>query len=275
MMNDNTKKIIMTVIPIVIALFSFFVVAKYATSAEFHAKTIAALDEKKTTVMELTAASTAASAAVTLLPGDTATPIAEKLADLSTYFLVVLCAIYIEKYLVTITGYAAFNLIIPIACVLCSINVFVKNDAWKYLAKKLSIFGIAIVLVIPVSVKVSELIEATYESSIEETIETAKQATEGIEGAEKSEGGAAEAEEKDSEQEAGWLSGLFSKVEEGVSDMTAKATEKVENILNDFMDALAVMLVTSCVIPIVVLLFFVWLVKILLGVNINLPKKMI
>lgn len=269
MMNDNTKKIIMTVIPIVIALFSFFVVAKYATSTEFHAKTIAALDEKKTTVMELTAASTAASTAVTLLPGDMATPIAEKLADLSTYFLVVLCAIYIEKYLVTITGYAAFNVIIPIACALCAINVFVKNDAWKYLAKKLILFGMAIVLVIPVSVKVSNLIEATYESSIEVTMENARQATAEMESAEEA------VEPESTTEESGWLSGLFSKVGEGVSDITTKATAKIENVLNDFMDALAVMLVTSCVIPIVVLLFFVWLVKILLGVNINLPKKMV
>ena len=43
---------------------------------------IDALAEKQETVLELTAASTAASAAITLLPGDTATPIAEKLAEI-------------------------------------------------------------------------------------------------------------------------------------------------------------------------------------------------
>ena len=44
--------------------------------------------------------------------------------DLSGYFVVVLCAIFLEKYLVTITGFAAFKVLIPIACVLISANVF-------------------------------------------------------------------------------------------------------------------------------------------------------
>ncbi len=56
---------------------------------------------KKTTALELTAAATAASAAITLIPGDAGTPIADKLADLSSYFLIVVCAIYLEK----ISGY--------------------------------------------------------------------------------------------------------------------------------------------------------------------------
>ena len=63
-------------------------------------------------------ASTAASAAITLLPGDAATPIAEKLADISGYFLLALCAIYLEKYLLTVTAYATFRLLVPAACLL-------------------------------------------------------------------------------------------------------------------------------------------------------------
>ena len=38
-------------------------------------------------------------------------------------------------------------------------------------------------------------------------------------------------------------------------------------VLNRFLEALAVMLVTTCLIPILVLLFFVWLVKLILGVE--------
>ena len=98
-MNNKRKQIIKIVIPLIIALLSVFVFARFTTSTEYHAKTIQSLNEKKTTVMELTAASTAASAAITLIPGDTGTPIAEKLADLSSYFLVVLCALFLEKYL--------------------------------------------------------------------------------------------------------------------------------------------------------------------------------
>lgn len=96
-MTDRAKRTVKAVILIIVALVSIFVLSRFATSTEFHAKSIAALDEKRTTVMELTAASTAASAAITLIPGDAVTPIAEKLADLSSNFLLVICAIWLEN----------------------------------------------------------------------------------------------------------------------------------------------------------------------------------
>lgn len=266
MTEINYKKLAKAVIPLLIALISVFVISKYAASPEFHAKTIQSLDDKKVTVMELAAASTAASAAITLLPGDTATPIADKLADLSSYFLVVICAIYLEKYLVTITGYTAFTIPIPVACIAYSIYVFSKNTTLLVLAKKLAVFGLAIVLIIPASVKVSDMIEATYQSSIEETLDTAKQTTEEIENNTET---APEADKNDE----GFLSGIISGVKDTVSSVTEGITTKVENVLNNFIDALAVMLITTCVIPIVVLLFFIWLVKAVLGINISLPRN--
>lgn len=102
--------VLQIVLPLILALISIFVITGYASSVKTHAGTISSLDEKKSTVMELTAAtSAAASAAITVIPGDVATPIADKLADLSSYFLVVLSAIYLEKFLVTILGIAAFQ----------------------------------------------------------------------------------------------------------------------------------------------------------------------
>lgn len=258
-MRECTRiKILMVVVPLIIALFSVFVVSDIASSTEFHAESIAALDEKQTTVLELTAASTAASAALTLLPGDTATPIADKLADLSSGFLVVLCAIYLEKYLLTLTGFVSFTFLIPISCLLYAANAFLNRDAVRTIAKKLLIFGIAIVLVIPVSVKVSALIENTYQASIEATIDSAKQTTEDVE--ESTEGAAAQ-------DDAGFLEGLISKITEGITNVASGISEKVGGMINSFIEALAVMLVTSCVIPILVILLFVWLVKVTFSVS--------
>ena len=86
MAKIEKRQILMAMVPLIAALLSVFVISKYASSARSDAQTIASLDEKKTTVMELTAASTAASAALTFIPGDGATPIAEKLADLESTF---------------------------------------------------------------------------------------------------------------------------------------------------------------------------------------------
>ncbi|MDD3338275.1 MAG: hypothetical protein PHS82_05385 [Lachnospiraceae bacterium] len=254
MMNMNGKKIAMVVAPLIIALLSIFVVTRFAASPEFHAKTIQSLDDKRTTVMELAAASAATSAAITLIPGDTATPIAEKLADMSSYFLIVICAIYLEKYLLTITGYAAFMFLIPIACALYSANVFLQKDLWKNIIRKLIFFGFAIVLVVPASVKLSDLIEETYNSSIQTTIDQAKDTTDEI---------------KENAEDEGFLEGFWNKITDGVSSIAAK----VENSLNNFIEAIAVMIVTSCLIPILVLFFFIWLVKIVLGLNVELPRK--
>ena len=275
MENEKQKKILFALIPIVIALLSFFVIARFTSSTEFNAKTIQSLDDKKTTVMELAAASTAASAAITLIPGDVGTPIANKLADLSSYFLIVLCAIYLEKYLVTITGYAAFKILVPIACVFFSGYLLWRKEILRVVAQKFLLFGLAVYLVIPASVKVADMIETTYASSIE----TAKQTTDEIE-SETGESGQVddkssnEKSQSDSDSDSkenagGFFSGLFNKVQEGVSTATAN----VENVLNNFIEALAILLVTSCLIPILVLIFFVWLVKMLLGLNIDIPTS--
>lgn len=279
MENEKQKKILFALIPIVIALLSFFVIARFTSSTEFNAKTIQSLDDKKTTVMELAAASTAASAAITLIPGDVGTPIANKLADLSSYFLIVLCAIYLEKYLVTITGYAAFKILVPIACVFFSGYLLWRKEILRVVAQKFLLFGLAVYLVIPASVKVADMIETTYASSIESTIDTAKQTTDEIE-SETGESGQVddkssnEKSQSDSDSDSkenagGFFSGLFNKVQEGVSTATAN----VENVLNNFIEALAILLVTSCLIPILVLIFFVWLVKMLLGLNIDIPTS--
>lgn len=191
------------------------------------------------------------------------------------------------------------------------------------LAQKFLLFGLAVYLVIPASVKVSDMIEATYASSIESTLENAKQTTEEIQ-AETAEGTGEEVEgaqengtaipgqsvgdgqsknagNKDTalenkeenlagkqdgkengknavqeKKDGGFLSGLFSKVQEGVSTVqegVSMTTANVENTLNRFIEALAILLVTSCLIPILVLLFFVWLVKLVLGTNPDIPKR--
>lgn len=246
-MNQNSKKILSIVLPVIIAVFSIFVLAKPASSPTTYAKTIASLDEKKTTVMELTAASTAVSAAITLIPGDTATPIAEKLADLSTYFLVVLCAIYLEKYMLTLAGFAVFKVMVPAVCILFIVNVFRKSEACKRLMKKIGVLSLALIFLVPVSVKVSDFIQNTYEESINETISSAKEMSNELE---------------NEEDKSLW---------DRITDGATSAVKKVEQSLNQFVEALAVLIVTSCIIPILILVFFVWLMKMLLGMDTS-PK---
>ena len=299
-MNFVKQKCITAAVLLLAAILSITVVGKYVSAPENHQKTIASLDEKKQTVMELTAASTVTSALITLLPGDTATPIAEKMADVSGYLLVVLCAIYLEKYLVTITGYVAFTYLIPIACGLWMLNLIFANATVRKLAAKLAVFGLAISLVVPASVKISDLIGDTYQAQIEATIEDAKNTQNILENSgvvdddtnatETTVIGTTEAsgtvtgnvQEKDNNN-SGSASNIFdwakdaisgakdsvAKVVENVTVSTEELVQKVENSLNHFIEAVAVMIITSCVIPMLVLLLFLWMVKIVLDVDLS------
>ena len=295
-MNFNKQKCITAVILLLVAILSITVIGKYASAPENHQKTIASLDEKKQTVMELTAASTVTSALITLLPGDTATPIAEKMADVSGYLLVVLCAIYLEKYLVTITGYVAFTYLIPIACGLWMLNLIFANATVRKLAAKLAVFGLAISLVVPASVKISDLIGDTYQAQIEATIEDARNTQNILEnsgmvddtnatettGTDAAGTVTGNVQEKDNNN-SGSVSNIFDwakdaisgakdsvvNVVENVTISTEDLVQKVENSLNHFIEAVAVMIITSCVIPMLVLLLFFWMVKIVLDVDLS------
>lgn len=263
--NEIIKKIIITICLIAVAIVSIFVVSDIASSPKTHEETISKLDEKKITVMELSAVTAGAATAIAAVPGDATGPIANQILEMSSYLLIIIGAIFLEKMLLTLTGYLTFTFLIPIACVLFIIYLYMKKDMLKNIAIKLIAFGIVIITVVPISVKVTELIEETYQQSINQTIESAKNATIEEENV---------AEENNEENETFWnsITSTAQNVIDNVSDGVSNVIDKAKNLLNNFIDAIAVLLITSCVIPIVVLVFFVWIVKMIFGLNIEVNK---
>lgn len=246
---------VFVVVLICTALVSaFWAAPKYSDPVE-RKEAIEYLDEKRNTVLALTTASTTASTALTLLKDDWATPIANELAELSGYFMIILAAIVLEKYLITLSGLVVFQYIVPVACLLLIAYIFFRDMEWtKNLAIKLFAFGFALFFIVPASVQVCQVIESTYDTSIQAAIVSAENATV-----------LAKDESKESKN---IISNLFS----SVSNAVETAVESVKNILNNFIEAIAIMLITSCVIPILMLVVFVWLINTLAGLNITFPK---
>ncbi len=91
--NELTKKIVCVIILIAIGCVSFFVAAPWAGDPANYEKTTETLDnlENKAIIMTGTAAALATAAA--LVPGDATTPIANKLADVAGYMVIVYVAI--------------------------------------------------------------------------------------------------------------------------------------------------------------------------------------
>ena len=255
--NSSLKIILITVGCILIAALSFFFLAGILSSPETYSGIIRSIDDKVETVLKLTASSTAASAGITAIPGDAGTPIAEKLADFSEYGILILCVLYAEKYLLSILGSGVFKFIIPIACMLYPLGFFRDLEGIKPILKKIAIVSLALYFVIPLSVHISDRIYETYQASIDNTISAAEDLAEDAVIA----GSSAE------DQNA------IQRIWSALSDSASSLAERGAEILNRFIESLAVMIVTSCVIPILVLLFSLWIINQVFGFSIPAPSR--
>lgn len=253
------KKIFISAALVLIAVLSIFVLSKYATRPESYKHTIESIDEKKATVMGVTTAAVAASTGLAAIPGDATTPIANQIMEISSYLLIVVCVLVLEKSLLTVTGFLSFAILVPCACALAIIYIISRKNLLKVLAIKIAVFAIAIALIIPASVKISDLIYEVNENTIEQVTLNEE----------------ASAEEEKKEEQS-WLDSMIGKIKKGVSDVEDKAKQ----MLNNFVDAIAIFIITYCVIPILVIFLVIWLIKFLFGVtlpekkNLHLPKKL-
>ena len=259
----TTQKWISIAVAVIVLLVSVLACGRHFSSPDAYGQSIQYLDSKKTTVLELAGATTAASVGISAIPGDAATPIANKLADLSTWFMLIVCALFLEKYLVTIAGFATFYILIPAACILYILYVLINSDKCRKVASKILAFGLAIFFLVPASVFVSNKIESTYQSSIDTTLTAAQQTLDEINSKDN-------ATETDNDADENWLTGFIDKVEnkaDSVKNSISGIPEKLKTMVNNFIEAAAVLLVTSCLIPVLVLLAFIWFIKLFIGLD--------
>ena len=262
----NRSRLIITALLVIATLVSFFPVGNRLSDPAAYTQTIQTLDQKKDTVMGLVAGSSATAAAISVIPGDTGTPIANKLVDISADLLIVLAAIYLEKYLLTVFGFTAFKVVIPAALAFFAVALWVgERDQLKWwlrnIATRALLLAVCAVLVVPTSTFVSNMIDDTYENSINQTLADAQEATDEIESASK----------EQEKGESNWLTDMFDAVASGVETLT-KLPETIPTALNGFIEGFAVMVVTSCLIPIIVLLFYSWVIRMLMGIQLGNPR---
>ena len=259
------EKAIIAAVLAAVALVSLIVFANIASNPETYTGIIGTLDEKKGNVMVLATTTTAASAAISALPNDMGTPIADKLVDFSSYFMVILAVIYLEKFLLTTLGFLGFGILIPVACALFAVAVFLRRGTLtrvnlQRLGTKLAAFGLALALVVPVSVWLTDNVDATFDESLAASNAAAQEATEQLE----------ENTQEQAQEDQGLLGGIASAVQEGWNGLTQGAQQALDSLgdqLNTMIDTLAVMIVTSCLIPLLVLILFLQLVKIITGLD--------
>ena len=248
--------VVLCIVFLLVALLSVAIPGRHYAKADSYSATIQELHEKKGGIEKLAGSAAAASAAITLMPGDFGTPIADKLADLSGYFLIILSAIYIEMFLASIGGVLAFDILVPIGFVLLAISMLYPGTLQKIAIRLISL-GLILTFLVPVSLKISNLIEQQYAEEIQQTIDAANQETETLKGA---------ADRSDDNS-------LWSEFTAQIKGGSTTIVNKLESALNQFIDAIAVYMVTTCVIPVAVLLFGLWLIKILFHLDFRIPRR--
>lgn len=258
---------------VVLALLSGFVARPHFADTKTWDSTIEVIDQKKGNVLALTTSCVALSAGITALPGDTGTPVAEQLAQLSGNLGIVLAVLYLEKYLLTILWSVGLGILIPFALVLFAVS-FGIHGRWstsailRRVATRVLVVAVIGMALVPASVWVSQKVDETYQVSIEQaekkTTEASK--TSSIKSEKKSE----TTENKNVlEQLTDGASGLVTSVTSGAKQMTDEIVQQV----TDLIEGVIVMIVTSCVIPLLVLAAFLWLGHTLLGIDISGPAS--
>ena len=272
--SNNKTKWKISLIFIVIALVSFFIIAHWATSVQTYSGVMEILNSLQQKALGLTGTSAILATGAAAIPGEAATPIANKLADVAGYMVIVYCAIMIEKYLLTLTGFIAFKILLPIGFLMAAVGNFMKTG-WKICVYQLSVkcvvLGLLLWCLVPTSAWITNWINDTYHESYQ-IDETLVEESKDIE----------EEEQKDEEEIKPENENKFSisnvyqnfkdKVDDVVENVEKIATEKLEkyqNAFNQMIEAIAVMIVTTCVIPILVMLGFLGILRMVTGWNLN------
>lgn len=253
---------------IIAALLSEFVGRPHFENVETWSGTIEVIDAKKNNVLALTTSTIALSAAISALPDDTGTPVAEQLTQLSGNLGIVLAVLYLEKYLLTVLGFLSFGVLGPAAFVLLAASLLAHGrlstgHTLFILGVRILLIGIIAVTVVPASVWVTQRIDETYQISISQT------EPEGS--AEESEPAGDESQENKNfwDSIASGAAQLVSNLKDGIKSVTDGVVEQVTNLI----EGTIVMIVTSCLVPLLVLAVFLWMGHSLMGIDVSAPTN--
>ena len=243
-----------------IGVFSFFVLTAWLPETKFIGNSIESVEESSNTVMRFSAATLSTSLAISALPDDFATPLADTLADMNIYFVGILVILFLEKIMIQHGVKLVFAVVIPVACVMGILSVGFKKDLLKGLAIRLSILGLAVALVVPCSTHitnyVAEDLTAYVESTIADTEDGADKLNEAMEGG---------TEEKTIFEK---LSDLFQTAINDVSNLMLR----FQNTIRKCMNSIAILILTNCLMPLINFFVLKWILKETFHIAIPMPQ---
>ena len=231
------------------AAISFFGATTKLPESSFVKESLESLEDSSNTVMKLSAATLSASLAISALPDDFATPLADSLADMNIYFIAILVVLFLEKILIRYGIKAAFAILIPLACFVGILFIVTKKNILKGLAVRLCVLGLAVAFVVPCNTHITNIVASDLTAYVNDTIEE----TEGGAGKlnEAMEGGA---EDKNIFEK---LSDLFQTAIRDISDLMLH----FQNTIRRCMNSIAILILTNCLMPLLTFFVLKWILK--------------
>lgn len=253
----NRVKLFKILLAVFVMVLSIVMLADIVPEMKFVKNTIERVEESEKTIARFSGSTIGISVAITALPDDFATPLADTLADMNTYFIFIYAVLFVEKLIVLEGISIVFTYFIPAACILYILSELTKKEVFKKFAIKVVILSVAAVLVIPFSLFFAENVGERYLEYVDETIEEAENGAEQITEIMNTTEGEQSIFEK--------LSEAFKSAVQGVEDLVLY----FKNVIKKFVNAISILLVTNFVIPLLILLFFKWLMREVFKLNIT------
>lgn len=260
---------------VILGVLSFFVLAPVASDPGTLSGVRASLDSQQATVTGLAGTSTAIAAGLSVVPGDALTPVADKLIEVSGWFVVIMVAIFVQKILVTVAGSVAFMVIVPLACGLAIASIYARKPAFRFLALKLAAFAIVLSLAVPASIWASTALTDTHAAA-------AAAANAAEEAADEPSAAPGDEPRDAASGEDGFLGSIQTWIADAVDNVgnfVETAATSIDEVKEDavraseyYTEQFALLLVTTCIMPILVLLLLWWVVRMLFSLDIGVPR---
>lgn len=241
------------------AALSFFVAAAKLPESNFVKESLASVEDSSDTVMKFSAATLSTALAISALPDDFATPLADSLADMNTYFVAILVVLFLEKILIRYGIKAAFTILIPLACFVGILFIATKKDILKSLAIRLCVLGLAVAFVVPCSTHITSIIASDLTAYVNDTIEETENGSDKLN----------EAMDGSTEDQTMFekLSDLFQTAIHGISDLMLH----FQNSIRRCMNSIAILILTNCLMPLLTFFVLKWILGELFQIAIPLP----
>ena len=264
MLSEKTAKTVLHIlVPALIGVICYFILSRFVPNMGFVKESLASIQHNMDTVTKFAGATLSSSLAVSMLPGDLGTPLANELAGMDKYFVFIMIVLFVERLLVLKGIEIAFTWVISVACAVYVAGFLTRKDLIRNFGYKLAILALAIILVVPCSTHIADSVAKDYMAYVDETITMTE------EGAAKVNN---EVEENGNEDSGIWdkITGLVDSAKSGVEGMVDYFKDMIKKCIN----AIAILIITSFIIPILTFIFFKWLLQELFSVNVPMIEHM-